>query len=40
MLSGCTHAKCNNCFAWAMRWREDALEAAREGEGRMFGGQG
>lgn len=25
-LPGCTHAHCNNCFLWAMRWRDRLLE--------------
>lgn len=32
LLAGCTHAKCNNCFPWAMAWRDRVLKSIDLGE--------
>jgi hypothetical protein len=31
-MEGCTHKKCNNCIKYAMKWQEQVLASATEGE--------
>jgi hypothetical protein len=31
-LEGCTHAKCANCYPWAMEWRRRVLRSCEKGQ--------